>query len=96
MKSLEEIKNEVSELVISWDWSRDSVDVISNSEYIQTIITEVAKRYAIEVAKEALKNASENVKMKLKEDYKDLHMNNDWNEIDKQSILSETNIPEII
>ena len=36
----------------------------------------------------ALKQASENFKMKIKENVQELHMNDDWMEVDKNSILN--------
>lgn len=49
------------------------------------------ERLMIEFAKlhvkEALKVASENFKMKIKEDVHELDMNDDWMEVDKNSIL---------
>ena len=36
----------------------------------------------------ALKEASENFKMKIKDDVHELHMNDDWMEVDKNSILN--------
>lgn len=51
-------------------------------------IEEISNNYAIEVAKQALINASENAELE-----EDGHSGN-WC-IDKQSILSETNIPKL-
>ena len=36
----------------------------------------------------ALKEVSENFKMKIKDDVHELHMNDDWMEVDKNSILT--------
>lgn len=43
------------------------------------------------VQQEALKRASENISMKFKDNYRELDMNDDWTEPDKQSILNEEN-----
>ena len=48
------------------------------------MMIEFAKLYV----KTALKNASENFKMKIKDDVHELHMNDDWMEVDKNSILN--------
>ena len=46
--------------------------------------------------KEALKQASENFKMKQRDNVHELDMNDDWMEVDKESILNAYPIDEII
>ena len=57
------------------------------------------EKYLIEFAKlhvtEALKQASEKLTMKIKEDVQELEMNDDWMEVDKKSILNAYNLDEI-
>ena len=57
---------------------------------LEEAIDKVAKRYAKEVAREALKNASDEVAIRL--DYED-YASSEW--IDKRTILNESNIPEL-
>ena len=58
-----------------------------------------AKQAMIEFAKlhveQALKQASENFKMKIKEDVHELDMNDDWMEVDKNSILTAYSLENI-
>ena len=76
MMTLQEIKDEI-------------LDEVRDSEYSESHYNdEVAKRYAIEVAKEALRLASVNAHTI------DVKYSNDV-EVDIQSILSETNIPKL-
>lgn len=87
---LQEIKDQVA-FENDWiDWVCFKADCdITDIEIVTDI---VAKRFAIEVAKEALKNAANNAKI-----------TGDWDNeahdvvhsVDKKSILSETNIPKI-
>ena len=44
---------------------------------------------------EALKQASEKLTMKIKEDVQELDMNDDWMEVDKKSILNAYSLDEI-
>ncbi|WP_343321439.1 hypothetical protein [Sphingobacterium multivorum] len=69
---------------------------------IERHYTEIGKRFAIEVAKEALRNAAENATMKyhcghFKTDTPTKHHQQgaDNIQIDKRSILSESNIPKL-
>ncbi len=50
---------------------------------MDTMVIQSMKEFALEVAKEALRNAAENAIV------------DDWAEINKESILSETNIPKL-
>lgn len=58
------------------------------------------EQWMIEFAKihvsEALKQASENFKMKMREDAHELDMNDDWMEVDKNSILMAYSLENII
>ncbi len=88
MKTLEEIKDEYSREIRFDDWheliySHESYEI----EHHWIIVT---KRYAIEVAKEALRNAAENstVTAIQREGFCDYIA-------DTESILSETNIPKL-
>ena len=58
-----------------------------------------AREAMIEFAKlhvtQALKQASENFKMKIKDDVHELHMNDDWMEVDKNSILNAYSLENI-
>lgn len=55
-----------------------------DADYIMEIMIEFARLHV----EEALKQASENFKMKFKVDIAELHMNDDWTEVDKSSILN--------
>lgn len=48
---------------------------------------EELNKYTEKVITKALENAAEGVSMKLKDNYWELHMNDEWSEIDKQSII---------
>jgi len=56
----------------------------------------IAKAFAMMHVTEALREASEKVKMKLRKDYQELHMNDDWTEVDKDSILDSYPLENII
>lgn len=60
----------------------------SNREYV----FELARIYAKECCQATLEKASENVKIKLKDNLNELSMMDDWNEIDKKSIANPDNI----
>ena len=49
---------------------------------------EELNKYTEKVIKAALETAAEKVTTKLRDDYMELHMNDDWSEIDKQSITN--------
>ena len=69
-----------------------------DSEY-STVSKHDALEAMIEFAKlhveAALKTASENFKMKLRDDVHELDMNDDWMEVDKNSILNAYNLDNI-
>lgn len=93
MKTLEEIKyeyanrlgfsswNELVEYFIMWDNGK-----------LNEHINEICKIYSLEVSKESLKNASENGKVILSYD---TLTNESVYLLNKQSILSLDNIPEL-
>lgn len=56
------------------------------------MLIEFAQMHVIE----ALKQASENFKMKLRDDVHELDMNDDWMEVDKNSILNAYSLDNII
>lgn len=88
MKTLNEIKEEYAKENGCKSW-RD----LTQYDLRQQDVDEVAKRYAIEVAKEALKNASENAI--TEQEYKSNGVYDYYKTIvSKQSILSENNIPK--
>lgn len=80
MKTLAEIKEEVYE----------EYDVQYECDMYESVISEIAKRYATEYAKEALRLASINADTKMQR-YNDLQ---DIIVVDKETILSEYNLPE--
>ena len=86
MKTLEEIKDEYAR-------ERGFIGLLDMEDYgmIEARdVDEISKRYAKEVAREALTNASEEVTIRL--DYED-YASSDW--IDKRTIIDESNIPEL-
>lgn len=90
MKTLEEIKDEVAKEsgFVSWDNL-----VFIHAGFIQVVRPyndEATRRFAIEVAKEALRNAAENVELKESIPHSAI-----YDTIDKESIISESNIPKL-
>jgi len=88
MKTLDEIQEEVKDLIKGWNWPSLAVDDLFNNPAVLTLVEEVAHRFAKEVAKEALKNASD----KIKHDY--FLLFDKWNETVKQ-VTDESNIPAL-
>lgn len=86
MKNLEQIKEEYAKELAYESWWELSQS-IPGVEACDIVVDEIAKRYATEYAKEALNNASEKAIFDTKGSVYD------W-EIDKQSILSEDNLPK--
>lgn len=91
MKTLEEIKDEVAKEkgFVSWDNL-----VFVNAGFIwvvQPFNDEATKRFALEVAKDALRNAAENARL----DYQYFQFEDAIPFVNKESIISETNIPEL-
>jgi len=58
-------------------------------------LTEIAIDYAKIHVTEALKQASEKVTMKLRDDVHELDMNDDWMEVDKNSILTAYSLDDV-
>lgn len=87
MKTLEQIKNDIS---IKHGYANYISFLFSCKcdKDLDAVINEIA----IESQKQALQNASENVKTKLKDNVHELSMNDDWSEIDNESITNENNI----
>ena len=60
----------------------------------------IAHKYAIKFAKmhvkKALKQASEQFKMKIRDNVHELDMNDDWMEVDKESILNAYSLDNIV
>lgn len=90
MTILQEIKDQVAREDNYSEW-----EVVGELGVSDWHIEEIAKRFAKEVAKQALINASENARLKLRDDWLDLHEFDCCECIDKQSILNESNIPEL-
>lgn len=94
MKTLEEIKDEyaLTEGYTCW------IDYINDyGSILDDVVDDICKRFAIEVAKEALRNAAENAEI---EDYPDPNHGGYgqpeyYSRVNKESILSETNIPKL-
>ena len=93
MKSLEEVKEEYAKYVGYESWYELYKDHVFRVNELLNRMDEVAKRYALEIAKEALKNASENAELGDTNCCCEYKCNHEV--VDKQSILSETNIPEL-
>lgn len=89
MKTLQEIKDDYAKKQgYPFDNWNDLVDyfVYWDQEKLHNCIDQVMKDFALEVAKEALRNAADNATMEP---------NGMLLQIDKESILSETNIPDL-
>lgn len=88
MSRLEEIKNEVAKSKNFKSWNEmDYKGYIWDSD-----VESVAKQYAKECVKVSLLKASENAKMKTKDNIHELSMMDDWSELDKESITNTDNI----
>jgi excinuclease UvrABC helicase subunit UvrB len=61
------------------------------TEMFTEMMIEFAKKYVTE----ALKQASEKVTMKLRDDVHELDMNDDWMEVDKKSILTAYSLDNV-
>lgn len=93
MKTLEEIKEEYAK-ELGWNgWGDLLLNAGGTRQILDRDYNEAAKRYAKEVAREALKNASENAGTKQE------YCSDGWTPsvrvVDKRSILDESNIPEL-
>ncbi|MCW8309633.1 hypothetical protein K7A41_00130 [Sphingobacterium sp. InxBP1] len=92
MKTLQEIKDEVAieDGYTSWE----QVGAMGVSDWM---VDEIAKRFALEVAKESLRNAAENAEAEYL-CYKAPTVYDDSGHsitVNKESILSENNIPKL-
>ena len=70
------------------DGLRDIIDDEDLFTFYKGVICAFAKELTTLHVEVALKEASENYKMKAKENIHELHMNDDWMEVDKDSILN--------
>src|SRR5690606_10291594 len=98
MKTLEDIKQERAYEMDYSDWE-EFIYSVDDPNILDTEFDEVANRFTKEVAREALKNAAENAKL-VEEDndiyYPGLGLQSEKDfSVDKQTILSDKNIPEI-
>ena len=59
-------------------------------------ITDMMVEFAQMHVKAALKSASENYKMKIRDNVHELDMNDDWMEVDKDSILTAYSLDDIV
>lgn len=106
MKTLEEIQEEVKSNLKNCNWPDKDVNQLYESVCVMTLVEEVAYRYAKEVAKEALNNASEKSQLMMyyidEEDTTNVDILNFKHRriqscyaVPKQSILNESNIPKL-
>ena len=99
MKILEKVRKEVESKILKMDWKEEDVKYVLTNALVDVLIDEVPIRYATEYAKEALKNASENAILIKESQYTGgLGLSGllyeDTLVLDKQSILSEDNLPK--
>ncbi|MDR6734142.1 hypothetical protein [Sphingobacterium sp. 2149] len=101
MKNFEDVRNEYfielgfknpESAVFDMSLGRSKLE---SAIMIERHYTEIGKRFALEVAKESLSNAADNVSMKMKDNAYELDLMDDILEVDKESILSHDNIPEL-
>ena len=59
------------------------------------MFTEMMIEFAKNHVTEALKQASEKVTMRLRDDVHELDMNDDWMEVDKNSILNAYSLDDV-
>lgn len=90
MKTLQEIKEEYAKEVGFENWAQ-LLKKLNLSVYAQHDNDIVTRRFAKEVAKQSLINASEKAKL----DWQYFQFEDASPFIDKQSILNESNIPEL-
>lgn len=89
MKTLQEIKYEYAINNGFKNWDEFCICVFGS--YIGNTLDFLF----LNVSKQALINASENVRMKMKENPLEIDLIDDLMEIDKESIISESNIPSL-
>lgn len=100
MITLEEIKDEYATEKGYSDWCSLYKEHVFRIGEFENRMNEVAKRYAKEVAMEALKNASENATFNKETQYTGGFgitglLYEESLVIDKQSIINESNIPKL-
>ena len=76
---------------ISHFYDDNSCNMVCFDRDVKQAMIEFAKLHVTE----ALKETSENFKMKLKEEVYELDMNDDWMEVDKNSILNAYSLDNI-
>lgn len=94
MKTLEEIKDEYAKEVGFENWEQ-LLKKLNLAVYAQHDNDIVTRRFSIEVAKQTQINCAESAKLKLRDDWMELHEFDCSECIDKKSILNESNIPEL-
>ena len=77
------LKN-LDNMITAEEFYKQTTGCVINHIDIKNAMIEFAKLHV----EAALKNASENFKMKIKDDVYELDMNDDWMEVDKNSILN--------
>ena len=77
------LKN-LDNMITASEFYKQTTGCVINHIDIKNAMIEFAKMHV----EAALKDASENFKMKIKENVHELHMNDDWMEVDKNSILN--------
>lgn len=73
---------------------KTATDFLDKGNYNNT--TDMMIEFAKMHVKEALKQASENYKMKISDNVHELDMNDDWMEVDKNSILTAYSLDDIV
>ena len=96
MKTLSEIKEEYAK-ELGWNgWHDLLLNADGTRQILDSDYNEVSKLYAKEVARGALKNASENARMSEEGVfYCECGHDHEYYNIDKYSILNEENIPKL-
>ena len=61
---------------------------VTDIQKVLKLLTDDKLKFTRYHVKAALKKVSKNLKMKIKENYLDLYLNDDWFKIDKESILN--------
>ncbi|MEI2271849.1 hypothetical protein OHD16_06810 [Sphingobacterium sp. ML3W] len=89
MKTLKEIKDDVC-IDYGYFNYQSAVEAFKNGTLKVVIFNSIVNEIGRSVGREALKNAAENVELKESIPHSAI-----YDTIDKESILSETNIPEL-
>lgn len=101
MKTKQELKDEYAASLGYGNWSTaikclalfDATD--DSIKAIDKFIDGYQEICCNEVAKASLEKAAENVKMKFKDNVHELHVNDEWTEVSKDSITSSNNIVKL-